>query len=81
MISRLRGTAVARAGERLVLDVGGVGYSLAVTPTAHWLERMDLAGPILESSTEFADGNAICPVIPGIGIAWNEDAVAQHSVN
>ncbi len=34
MISRLRGTAVARVGDRIVLDVGGVGYSLAVTPTA-----------------------------------------------
>jgi Holliday junction DNA helicase RuvA len=34
VISRLRGTLVGRTGERVVLDVGGVGYSLAVTPTA-----------------------------------------------
>ncbi len=34
MISRLRGTPVTRTGERLVLDVGGVGYALSATPTA-----------------------------------------------
>ncbi len=34
MISRLRGTAVGRSGDRIVLDVGGVGYALALTPTA-----------------------------------------------
>src|SRR5204862_5402299 len=36
VISRLRGTAVAvhQRDSRIVLDVGGVGYALAVTPTA-----------------------------------------------
>src|SRR2546421_1267368 len=44
VISRLRGTAVARAGDRIVLDVGGVGYALAVTPTA--LRRAEGGGEV-----------------------------------
>jgi Holliday junction DNA helicase RuvA len=34
VIARLRGTAVSRTGERLVLDVGGIGYLVSATPTA-----------------------------------------------
>jgi Holliday junction DNA helicase RuvA len=34
MISRLRGQAVGRSGEGLVLDVGGVGYLVHATPRA-----------------------------------------------
>ena len=34
MISRLRGTPVGRTPDGLVLDVGGVGYLIAATPSA-----------------------------------------------
>jgi holliday junction DNA helicase RuvA len=34
LIARLRGVPVARRPDGLVLDVGGVGYLLAVTPSA-----------------------------------------------
>ena len=39
MISRLRGTPVGRTPDGLVLDVGGVGYLVAATPSA--LRRAD----------------------------------------
>ena len=39
MISRLRGTPVGRSPDGLVLDVGGVGYLVAATPSA--LRRAD----------------------------------------
>jgi Holliday junction DNA helicase RuvA len=32
MIGRVRGTVVAKHAERVVVDVGGVGYEIAVTP-------------------------------------------------
>jgi Holliday junction DNA helicase RuvA len=35
MISRLRGVAAGRSPDGLVIDVGGVGYVVAATPSAH----------------------------------------------
>ena len=35
MISRLRGTVVARTGAGLVVEVGGIGYLVAATPRVH----------------------------------------------
>jgi mandelate racemase len=54
-------------------------HLLPVTPTAHWLERMDLAAPVLARPLPFVDGNAVTGDEPGSGIAWNEDAVARFA--
>ncbi|MBS0436119.1 MAG: mandelate racemase [Proteobacteria bacterium] len=54
-------------------------HLLAVTPTAHWLERMDLAGAVLARPMQFVDGKAVCPDEPGTGIDWNEAAVAKFA--
>lgn len=53
-------------------------HLLAVTPTAHWLERMDLAGLILREPLRFQDGYALAGNEPGAGVAWNETAVARY---
>ncbi len=55
-------------------------HLLAVSPTAHWLERMDLAGPIITTPLQFRDGYAIPNDTPGTGVEWNEDAVARFAV-
>jgi Holliday junction DNA helicase RuvA len=44
MIARLRGKPAARTAEGLVLDVNGVGYLVAVTPSV--LRRADGAGEV-----------------------------------
>jgi len=55
-------------------------HLMAVTPTAHWLERMDLAGPILGRPLSFEDGSAVIGDEPGIGISWNEEAASRYAV-
>lgn len=54
-------------------------HLLGVTPTAHWLERMDLAGAILARPLAFQDGQAQCPQEPGVGIDWNEAAIEKFA--
>lgn len=55
-------------------------HLLAVTPTAHWLERMDLAGPVLTRPLAFRDGVALPDDAPGVGLSWNEEAAARFAV-
>lgn len=54
-------------------------HLLAVTPTCHFLERMDLAAPILQTPLQFVDGSARPPDVPGVGLLWNEEAVERFA--
>lgn len=53
-------------------------HLLRVTPTAHYLEYLDHAGPVLQHPVEIRGGRAYTSRLPGAGIAWNEDAIAAQ---
>lgn len=53
-------------------------HLMTVAPTAHYLEVLDLAGAILAEPMTFNAGYAVIPEQPGIGIAWNQDAVNRY---
>jgi mandelate racemase len=55
-------------------------HLLAATPTAHWLEYMDWANPILAEPLKIVDGHAVVPERPGNGLAWNPAAVARYRI-
>ena len=56
-------------------------HLLAASPTAHWLEYVDWAEPVLQSPVRRdADGHAWPGEGPGSGIEWDEAAVARYEV-
>lgn len=54
-------------------------HLLAVTPTAHWLEVLDLARTILVNPIKVADGTVTAQG-PGLGLQWDETAIAKYLV-
>jgi mandelate racemase len=54
-------------------------HMLAVTPSAHWLEVLDLARAILAEPIEIVDGTVTARG-HGLGLSWNEAAVAKYAV-
>jgi mandelate racemase len=54
-------------------------HLMAVSPTAHWLEYLDLASPILANPLRPVDGHLHAPNAPGFALEWNEDAVAEYA--
>jgi mandelate racemase len=55
-------------------------HLLAATPTAHWLEYVDWAAPILQEPSTVVDGFVTPPDRPGNGLAWNVDAVKRYTL-
>jgi mandelate racemase len=53
-------------------------HVMRVTETAHWLEWQDWADPILQRPFEIRDGHLHVPDVPGVGLQWNEKAVAAY---
>jgi mandelate racemase len=54
-------------------------HMLAVSPTAHWLEVLDLGRAILAEPLQIVDGSVTARG-PGLGLSWNKAAVAKYSV-
>jgi mandelate racemase len=52
-------------------------HLLAATPTAHWIEYVDWAAPILQQPLKVAEGRVLPPDRPGNGLVWDSGAVAH----
>jgi len=55
-------------------------HVMRATETAHWLEWQDWAEPVLREPYEVRDGQLHIPARPGLGLDWDEAAVAAHLV-
>ena len=53
-------------------------HLMRVTETAHWLEWQDWADPILKKPFAVKDSHVEIPDVPGVGIEWDEAAVARY---
>ena len=73
------GTAGIEMSSHLFPEVSC--HLLAATPTAHWLEVVDWASPVLEQPLEIEHGEAVIPDRDGNGLAWNEEAVKRFAID
>jgi mandelate racemase len=55
-------------------------HLLPVTQTAHWLEWVDWAAPVLADPQVPDHGTVSARDVPGTGIAWDEKAVDQYAI-
>jgi mandelate racemase len=53
-------------------------HVMRVSETAHWLEWQDWANTILQQPYEVTAGKVHIPDVAGVGLDWDEKAVAAH---
>lgn len=56
-----------------------LAHLMCVTPTAHMLELLDVAGAINATPGTIKHGFALPHDGPGSGINWREDAISRYS--
>ncbi len=79
----LQAAAIAAAAgvpvsTRLYPEVAA--HVMRVTETAHWLEWQSWADPVLQRPYAVKGGELHIPDVPGVGLEWDEAAVAAHLV-
>lgn len=55
-------------------------HVMTATPTAHWLEYVDWANPVLKEPLQVRNGFVQTTQTPGSGVEWDEAAVARYRV-
>ena len=57
-------------------------HLMNLTPTAHWLEWVDWANPILQDTGfRVENGKYYIPDIPGTGVEWNDTNIEKYKVS
>ncbi len=77
--SVLAGNAGMPMSSHLYPEVSS--HLLAATPTAHWLEYVDWAEPLLTAPLSVTAGKAAVSTEPGTGVAWDEAAIRQYDLD
>ena len=55
-------------------------HLMLATPTRGWLEWTDWLEPILKDPFQITNGDVIVPDAPGVGIEWDEAALARYAL-
>ncbi len=77
----LRASAIAAAygvpmSTHLYPEVAA--HVMRVTETAHWLEWQNWVNPVLQQPYKIEQGQLHIPDVAGVGLEWDEEAVAAH---